>query len=329
MKLSSLLSEARAAVKRTDIAKFTVEWFSSHLAACGNPACPRRKRVGPRYTRKSLGFLVEDRWFCGPGCAQDFLLFRVHSLLSSFRPTLPRTFRVPLGMLLVSRGTIDRQCLSKALLLQKAEAPRKLGEHLLALGAVTELQLTAALSQQWACPIFPLESQRSELLPFFVAPLEIFRASHSVPAHLSPDARSLHVAFCDLIDHTTLYAIASMLDCQTFPSVATASSVQSALDSRTAVPQRFEPCFDAVHDPRDISATLASFAVEVHATQLRMVRTQHHLWGRLFNKTFIRDVLFRIPDNLVAFPQSLSPAKESAPTADSRKERVSKDFPQM
>jgi hypothetical protein len=292
------------------------EFFANVFATCGSTACPRRKRFFPSYRRKSHGFLVEDRWFCGPGCAHEFLLYRVRSLLSGFRFAAPRAYRVPLGMLLVNRGTIDRQRLQEALRLQKDVASKRLGEHLISLGAVTELQLAAALSQQWSCPYYPLEAQPVEFLPFSLAPLEVFRASRAVPAYISSDARSLHVAFCDRIDHTTLFALESMLGCRTFPSVATTSAVHFALDSQAASLRRQDPFFETVRDARDISAILASYALEVRAARLKLVRTQHHLWGRLQQKKFIRDVLFQLPPSYPpSGPQVYTAQKSSGSSA--------------
>jgi hypothetical protein len=291
------------------------------LPQCGNADCPRRKVFFPRPVRKSLGFTVEDRWFCGAGCAQNFLLHRIRSLLSALRPAVPRTHRVPLGMLLVNRGNIDRQNLQDALRMQKESTPKRLGELLLSLGLVDELQLAAALSQQWACPYFPLDRQPVEFLPFSLAPLEIFRASHAVPAHLSPDAAFLHVAFCDRIDHTTLFALECMLGCRTIPSVATSSAILFALDSRAAARPQQDPIFESVRDPRDISATLASYAAEVRATQLKLVCTPHHLWGRLSQQNVVRDVLFQVdPSSHPPIARFALPAKQEAVSTGSQAE---------
>jgi len=288
------------------------KWLSPWYAFCQNANCRRNQRVLPLPARKTRGFLVEDRWFCSPGCAQDFLLYRVHSLLSRFRPAGPRHHRVPIGHLLLNRGVLEQEKLREALRFQKEHAPMRLGDCLVALGLASEMQIASALSQQWACPFYPLESQPAEFLPFSVAPLEVFRASRSVPAYLSPDGRALHVAFCDRIDHTTLYGLETMLECHTQPSVATASAVAAALDYRAATAARQEPFFETVRDPRDVSAILASYAVEVRAARLRLVRTQHHLWGRLFRKGLVRDVLFQLPaPGKAAPPLPTSPAAEA------------------
>ena len=324
MNLLSLLQRTAENIAGNNDATSTPGGIWSWLARCANDACPHKWRVVPFRIRKSGAFQVEDRWFCGPGCAQDFLLLRVRSLISRFRSAAPRAHRIPIGMLLVNRGAIDRISLQQALFRQKKDPPRRLGEQLLSLGAIDEFQLAVALSQQWACPYYPLESQPVELLPFSLAPLEIFRASRSAPAYISADERSLHVAFCERVDHTMLYALESMLDCRTFPSVATASAVKNALDSRATLFPRQEPFFETVRDPRDISAILASYAAEIRASRLKLVRTQHHLWGRLLRGKVVRDVLFLLPENpQAAIRSSAIPANEPDNSAHSRNDNVS------
>jgi len=297
--------------------------LDSWLAVCTNPACPRRKTLLPRPRRRAHGFCAEDHWFCSPGCAHEFLLYRVRALLSQFRHAEPRAFRVPIGMVLVNRGVVSRQQVQEALRLQTEATSRRLGECLMSMRLVTERQIAAALSQQWACPFYPLESQPLEFLPFSIAPLELFRASSSVPAYLSPDSQSLHIAFSSRIDHTALYALESMLGCHTFPSIATSSAVQGALDFQSAAFPRKDPFFETVRDPRDVSAILVSYAAQFRASQLRLVRTQHHLWARFFMKRVVRDVLFQMPVPTVSPGKPLSATKDFSASADTRGEVVS------
>src|SRR5438309_1539553 len=134
MKLSTLLK--RSVTDNRDVSSSTPStrglwrWF----ARCANEACPHRNRFIPSNIRKASAFLVEDRWFCGPGCAQEFLLYRVRSLISRFRFASPRSHRIPIGMLLVNRGVIDHHRLQQALGSQRTDPPRRLGEHLISLG---------------------------------------------------------------------------------------------------------------------------------------------------------------------------------------------------
>lgn len=228
-------------------------------------------------------------------------------------------------MVLVNRGCIERGHVLQALQMQKAGQQIRFGECLVKMGLVDERQLAAALSQQWACPFYPLEMQPFEFLPFSIAPLELFLAAQAVPAYLSADSQSLHVAFCYRIDHTSLYALESMLGCRTFPSVATATAVQDALNFQATAIGRRDPFFETVRDPRDITAILISYAAQFHSTKLRLVRTQYHLWARFFLKRSVRDVLFQLPAAQPVQPKGRETAKDNLVSADIRKEVVSTD----
>jgi hypothetical protein len=69
----------------------------------------------------------------------------------------PRQHRIPLGLVLLSRGFIDNQRLQAALQAQRQSRKGRVGEWLMQLGAVNEAQVTMALAIQWSCPVFPLE----------------------------------------------------------------------------------------------------------------------------------------------------------------------------
>lgn len=319
--LSKLFTSLRNPADGEEPVPFSLR-FPAWLATCQNSACPGQTKLWRR-RRRANGVYAEDHWFCSPGCAHEFLLYRVRALLSHFRHASPRAFRVPIGMVLVNRGVIERRHVLDALQLQKNETHRRFGECLMTMGLVDERQLAGALSQQWACPFYPLESQPLEFLPFSIAPLELFRASSSVPAYLSADAQSLHVAFCYRIDHTTLYALESMLQCHTYPSIATTSAVQGALEFQSAAFPRKDPFFETVREPRDVSAILVSYAAQYQATRIRLVRTQHHLWARFFLKRGVRDVLFQLPAPGPFVQKAAVPPKDLSLSADIRIEAVS------
>jgi len=272
--------------------------------------------------RKSRGYQVEERWFCGAECAQDFLLERISGLLSGCCSGPPEAVHVPMGTLLAKQGAIDEWQLRQTLCMQKDAAPRRLGEHLLALGIVTELQIAKALGQQWDCPFYPLERQPMESLPFSLAPLEVFLASGSIPVYLSPDMRSLHIAFCDHIDYTTLFALESMLACRAYPCVATASAIRNALGSRAASLFRQDCSFETVRGAREMMARLASHAEESQATRVKLVRTERHLWGRLRKKQSIRDVLFELPPAAATCTALRSPEAGKRATSPSQQSEV-------
>lgn len=294
------------------------------LQRCSSPDCPRGNRFFPAYLRPRTGLFFDGRWYCSADCARTSLGFRVQNLLSAFLPEKPRNFRVPLGLLLVNRGAITYDQLRDALYKQRAAGQGRLGDWLLKSGYISDSQLTAALGQQWACPVFPLEGRPVPALLAGLAPFVLFQSARAVPVHVSADGGVLYVAFCSRIDHTLLYALEQMLGCRTVGCVASEASVLAALESMSPAVDRHEVCFDTVRDPREIASTIRSYADELRADRISLVRAGAFLWTRFRRGSSTRDLLFRILPSANSISDRIhQPSKVAPIPADIRKDGVS------
>jgi hypothetical protein len=94
----------------------SAKWWELMIPRCAGTACPRRGRFWPPQFAKTSGLLFESRWYCSVACLQELLAFRLHDLLSGFTPEPSRTYRVPIGLLLVNRGPISYDQLREALI---------------------------------------------------------------------------------------------------------------------------------------------------------------------------------------------------------------------
>jgi len=276
------------------------------MSRCAGSECPRRHKFWPAWLRATSGVEFDGRWYCQAACLKPALGFRVHNTLSGFRLEKPRSFRLPLGLLLVERGIISQEQLRRTLQAQRNAGQGRLGDWLLDTGIITEPQLTAALGLQWGCPVFPLEDQPANAAWTNLLPLPLLESARVVPAYSSPDGHVLHLAFCDRVDHTTLYGIEQMLRCRTFACVSSKTAVTQALDYLRRNARRMETSFDTIRDSNEIVRTIFNYAVELEARRISIARAGTYLWVRFYRGKTARDLLFRILSGTSANHASLS-----------------------
>ncbi len=181
--------------------------------SCSFSQCATRK-IWWHFRRKSAGIPLGDSWYCTALCFERALRQIFAPLVPLVSQHNPVPHRIPLGLLMVSRGQLKNEQLQTALRAQRAAGSKNIGYWLETLGYATEQQVIAALAAQRACPVFVLsaeaEPECAKLLPLCM--LESFRM---IPVHYSESRRMLYVAFCEKIDYTALYAIEQMLNCRT------------------------------------------------------------------------------------------------------------------
>jgi hypothetical protein len=297
------------------------QWWVRFISRCASSGCPKLGKLWPSWMHKSSGIYYEGRWYCGRTCLESALAHRVYTLLSTFQSEKPRSHRIPLGLLLVNRGAITPPQLREALRLQREAGQGKLGDWLRQTADLNVQQLTAALGQQWGCPVFPLENQARTLTWGELIPFPILNSAGAVPAYASSDGRVLHIAFEVRVDHTLLYAVEQMLQCRTFPCVASGTAVKSQLEQFRRLHSRTDTCFDTVREYREMTWTICNYAAELQARRIVLARTGSFVWVRFFRHESSRDLLFRILPDPVSSPaeHTASRAKVSSTHADGRK----------
>jgi hypothetical protein len=246
-------------------------------------------------------------------------------LLSTSNLEKRRAHRFPIGLLLVNRGVISPAQLREAIRLQREAGRGRLGDWLRQTAGLSAQQLTAALGQQWSCPVFPLEQQDAPPAWSDLVPLPLLASAAAVPAYASSDGRLLHIAFSDRVDHTLLYAVEQMLRCRTFPCVAAGSAIQTQLEKFRKLTSGNNTSFDTVRESHEMTWTICNYATELQARRLVLARAASYIWVRFFRAEAARDLLFRIlPDNHAIFADHPSPrAKAFSDSADGGKGGVS------
>jgi hypothetical protein len=271
------------------------------LERCHNAECRYRTRFTP-----SRGIVLNGEWFCSATCFQAGIQAQSAALLAQAVPDPPpKAHRVPLGLLLLSRGVIDLPTLRGALE-QQGETGDRIGDILRAMGAVTEEQITSAVAAQWSCPVFPLRDP-SVAGPFMpLLPLGLLQHYRAIPVHFTRSTRVLHVAFAQVVSATFLYAAQQMLSCTAQACIAEESSIARALELARLSPDRLEYRLAHMESVAEMARAAVNYAQQLGATGARLLACENRLWLRLTRKDQSSDFIFQFGSSIAAMEQQQS-----------------------
>lgn len=254
--------------------------------SCSAEGC-RGRRPWARMDAASIRF--HGHRYCFPRCFEQELQRRLLELAQAPAQQLRPRHRLPLGLLMISRGELDQEQLQHALEAQRQDQSRRIGEHLRQMGFAQEPQITNALAAQWSCPVV-------RALPAPVAhspvPFALLRRFRMVPVYFSPSTRVLHIAFAGDIEYRILLAIEQMLECKAEACVADANAVQSWLESGQNIPRGSDQLFERVRSLDEIARITVSYAARFCASDARMARCGEYIWIRLQHE-HATNLLFR------------------------------------
>lgn len=191
----------------TPAAKSSRTSFFSH---CANPRCSTgwmqmwRSRRAPAF---------EGRWACSAECMEEIVRSAVHRETGG--PAHPYAHRLPLGLTLIEQGRMTQEDLRHAIAaranaVQAGGEAGPLGAWLVESGILNETMLTRALSAQWSCPVFSLESEYRPAEVATALPRILAEAFGAVPLRAA-GGKLLYVAFANRIDRSLAYAMERML----------------------------------------------------------------------------------------------------------------------
>jgi hypothetical protein len=183
------------------------------------------RQLYPRRNRTRLNGL----WYCSSRCFEGALVRSFCVAQVAIVPGAPAGHRMPLGLLLLSRGHITDSHLRVALEAQNAGGHGRIGEWLVELGFATELQVTAALEAQWARPVFPGSRVASSACSGTV-PLPLLENFRMLPVQFVAATRVLYIACSARVNYGVLYAIEQMLGRRTEPCIVSDRCLNVALE---------------------------------------------------------------------------------------------------
>lgn len=231
------------------------------------------------------------RWFCTDQCLEQEIEHVVERILFKPHSMTRASHRMPLGLLLLSRGFLNKDQLQTALLTQQREPSDKLGQCLQRLGYVTERQVVAALALQWASPVLAFPE---ETAPQAAVPWELLDALRIMPVRFSPTQGILYVAFSDPVDHGVLRAIEQMTGWSTSPCIVSDRVMDRLLAKMHSCERDSTHTFENVSEPAEIARITVSYAGRIGSSEIKVSECGAHIWARLKDGPKAADILFRI-----------------------------------
>jgi len=257
---------------------------SGLLPQCANPKCSSgwiklwRSRQVP---------VLEGKWACSEACMQVLVRIAVtREAVDQITEALIHQHRIPLGLMLLSRGVITQPQLKKALAAQKKEGEGRLGEWLVRQKAASEDDVVRALSSQWNCPVLSPEPHDPALLAGSFPRLMV-DSFGAVPLRLA-GRQLLYVAFEDRIDRCLVLAVERMLGLRVEPCVMRESEFRLVRQQMLRAQFPKTRLLEAVN-VRGVVHAFTSMIEERKAVRSQIVRVGDAFWLRTWIRTAQQD----------------------------------------
>jgi Type II secretion system (T2SS), protein E, N-terminal domain len=298
---------------------WTAHWIKRHPLESSKPpcalsSCSRAQSLWQRLRRQPTGAFLQDVFYCKPQCMESALIGQL-SQLRGMASTPQRMNRIPLGLMMVARGTLTHLEVRAALEAQRRARHGKIGEWIEKLGFATEQEVTSALALQWGCPVAS-SFDPSMIQAVGNIPLPILEAFQMLPFNLVAATNTLYIAFGERVDHAALYAIGKILQCRTQPCVAGRKIVARQLDLMRQLPRPADVEFGPISDLAEMRRIAASYTSRLSPEQVRIVRVGKFIWLRLEpsqraaqnrgqnagREAAPTNLVFRLPNEPIAVP---------------------------
>ena len=270
--------------------------LATTLPRCANLVCPRPPSLWQRWWARHEGTWLEENWYCSPDCFYDGLCQRLENAGTLKLRRTAKPNRLPLGLVMLSRGEITAEQLRQALEMQRSTQSGKIGQWLVKMGAVLEDQVTNALAAQQGCPVFGLR-EMPPLPATMHWPRPLIEAYRAVPVFYNPAQSALYVGFLEGVDHSFLYSVEQMLQCRTEPCIIPTSVFRQNLERRAPSWTSETIVIHQRQNSFEMAQAIGNYAQQVRAERCAIALCAGHLWIRLRCSTsFHVDFLFRSPE---------------------------------
>jgi hypothetical protein len=246
----------------------TARW----TARCGNAECRTgwlrlfRSRSYPRF---------EEMWACSAACMERMVVDAVRAQIENWEPgPAERSLRMPLGLILLSRGWISQRELQEALAAQRRAGHGRIGEWLHRLHGISEETIAKGLAIQWNCAVLPSGMPGLEPAPALI-PAYLRERYDFTLLRQGPDA-ALYLAGKYRPEHAAARAVEHML-CEPVHAAFIEDSswhhaeIDSADATQLEIPRR-----------DGVAAHISELIERVRPYDARLVRVHDHLWFRMW-----------------------------------------------
>lgn len=270
------------------IAKAFTKW--KDWPECANSACTSKSFM-QAISKRHTGIRLFEQWFCGPDCFESGARQKIAELVA-LRNTQerPPAMRMPLGLLLFSRGVLTEDQI-KVALDQQRQTGANFGEVVQELGFATQQHVTAAVAAQWACPVFSLGDRP---LPAEVhIPTCLLQLYGMLPVHFSEVGKRLMLGFVRRVQHHILYTIEQITSCSVKPCFISADEYRKHMQPLAQVTAENELVFDRDNSIPEIAKLVRNYVNQTGAEHARFGMCRDHLWVRILGRHEM-DLLFRM-----------------------------------
>jgi len=276
-------------------------YWATILPDCGQPGCSLARRLWRRIRWWNGTIGLQGLRYCAPQCFEYAARQRLTHICEVGTPARPVQHRIPIGLLMLSRGELSNRQLRSALEAQRASGCHRLGEWLEKLGFATEQQITSALGLQWACPVLTArvipDHRCVRLIPFRI--LETYRM---LPIQYVEATRTFYVAFSDGIDYGVLNAIEQMLDCRTEACLISHSMMDEAIEQMGRDRNAVDLLFEGWRHAREMARITTGYVLKLGAQNVRVAVCGCYIWVRLSAARDVANLIFRRPGSLQEQP---------------------------
>lgn len=258
------------------VAEVRLDVASSHPASrwtetCANPECRTgwlrlfRSRAFPRF---------EKKWVCSATCMERVIADAVRGQIESWQPApAERALRMPLGLILLSRGWISHRELQEALAAQGRAQEGRIGEWLHHLHGISEETIAKGLAIQWNCAVLPSGMPGLEPAPALL-PAVLRRRYGLALLRQGPDA-ALYLAGKYRPEHAAARAVEHMLH-----EPVHAAFIEDGMWRLGEVDASDTELEIPGHD--GVAAYISELIERARPSDARLVRVHDHLWLRLW-----------------------------------------------
>ncbi len=259
-------------------------------SCCASFECSYAATLWRRISSRPALLRIHGGAFCFPDCFERELIRRLKQVAFGSLCKTESSRRVPLGLLMLSRGQLTSKQLRQALELQKSIGTYRIGECLQQLGFARDQDIAAALAMQWSCPLI-------KAVPAAVSdcavPFYLLQKFQMVPVHFSGVRRVLHIAFAEKIEYEALFSIEQILGCKTEACLTTPNELAAALERYEEPRRRGEKLFESTSDIEETSRIISSHVSTMCAGEIRVTSCGDLFWARILGRESFEDLLFR------------------------------------
>jgi hypothetical protein len=206
---------------------------------------------------------------------EQILADAVCSQIESWEPVhAERALRMPLGLILLSRGWISHGELQDALAAQRRSGSGRIGEWLGRLHGVSEGTIAKALGIQWNCAVLPHGMPGLEFAPSLV-PAFLRRRYGFALLRQGPDT-ALYLAGKHRAEHAAARAMEHMLREPVHAAFLEDSTWHQEQAESTDTTEVLIPGRDGV------VASIGELIERTRPSDARLVRMHDHLWLRIW-----------------------------------------------